>query len=224
MVPAQAVGTETPQFWGFSLSGPRGWRRRGAGAGGTQWAMSNRCLGFACAFGCCKWGARGECFPGDTNAALSSRSVRCCQAASQAKSCRRVVTSPEEPVVDEGSCYSGEGGGPHAQLAQWGILMGDRGPHSESCQRQRTPDTGPDEKEDRVPASSDAGEGGRWPQQVAREPPGLCQQPWDEGVECAVSGRAASRPALRKVLQGTYSSIVIPFLLKLAKVDPLVCN
>lgn len=71
----------------------------------------------------------------------------------------------------------------HAQLAQWGILMGDRGPHSESCQRQRTPDTGPDEKKDRVPASSDASEGGRWPQQVAREPPRLCQQPWGEGVE-----------------------------------------
>lgn len=111
VVPAQAVGTETPQFWGFSLSGPRGWRMRGAGAGGTQWAMSNPCLGFACAFGRCKWGARRECVPGDTNAALSSRSVRCHQAASQAKSCHRVVTSPDEPAVDECSCYSGEGGG-----------------------------------------------------------------------------------------------------------------
>ena len=179
----------------------------------------------------CLWalqvGSEGECFPGDTNAALSNRSARCHQAASQAKGCQRVVTSPEEPAVDEGSCCGGEGRGSHTQLAQRGILMGDRGPHSASCQRQRTPDAGPDEKEDRVPASSDASEGrgpGSWTQEVAKEPAGLCQQPWDEGVECAVSGRASSRPALRKVLQGTYFSIIIPFLLKLAKVDSLVCN
>lgn len=91
------------------------------------------------------------------------------------------------------------------------------------CQRPRPPDTDPGANGHRVPDSWDTCEGrghGSWP----GRPPGLCKQPGEEGLGYIVSVRVASTPALSKVLQGTYYSMIIPFLLKLAEEGSCVCN